>query len=78
MVNPLKLFVCEMLIDCVPTVARFSLVEAPGFIKVPGGVPANIACTHFKSDSSPSQKCLTAGALGNLGLDATQQLQGRL
>eukprot|EP00252_Welwitschia_mirabilis_P026549 TRINITY_DN8754_c0_g1_i1.p1 TRINITY_DN8754_c0_g1~~TRINITY_DN8754_c0_g1_i1.p1 ORF type:complete len:320 (-),score=13.56 TRINITY_DN8754_c0_g1_i1:169-1128(-) len=33
----------EMLIDFVPTVAEVSLAEAPGFVKAPGGAPANVA-----------------------------------
>ncbi|XP_008790605.2 fructokinase-1-like isoform X2 [Phoenix dactylifera] len=33
----------EMLIDFVPTVAGVSLAEAPGFLKAPGGAPANVA-----------------------------------
>lgn len=33
----------EMLIDFVPTVSGLSLAEAPGFIKAPGGAPANVA-----------------------------------
>ncbi|KAG6395510.1 hypothetical protein SASPL_146155 [Salvia splendens] len=33
----------EMLIDFVPTVSGLSLAEAPGFLKAPGGAPANVA-----------------------------------
>ena len=33
----------EMLIDFVPTVSEVSLAEAPGFLKAPGGAPANVA-----------------------------------
>ncbi|PSS34932.1 Fructokinase-4 like [Actinidia chinensis var. chinensis] len=33
----------EMLIDFVPTVSGVSLAEAPGFLKAPGGSPANVA-----------------------------------
>ncbi|XP_008788183.1 fructokinase-1-like [Phoenix dactylifera] len=33
----------EMLIDFVPTVAGVSLAEAPGFVKAPGGAPANVS-----------------------------------
>ncbi|KAB2062390.1 hypothetical protein ES319_A10G149100v1 [Gossypium barbadense] len=33
----------EMLIDFVPTVSGVSLAEAPGFLKAPGGAPANMA-----------------------------------
>ncbi|XP_057781566.1 fructokinase-2-like [Salvia miltiorrhiza] len=39
------LVVCfgEMLIDFVPTVSGVSLAEAPGFLKAPGGAPANVS-----------------------------------
>ena len=33
----------DMLIDFVTTVSGVSLAEAPGFLKVPGGAPANVA-----------------------------------
>ncbi|KAF6152177.1 hypothetical protein GIB67_019399 [Kingdonia uniflora] len=33
----------EMLIDFVPTVSGVALAEAPGFLKAPGGAPANVA-----------------------------------
>lgn len=33
----------EMLIDFVPTLSGVSLAEAPGFLKAPGGAPANVA-----------------------------------
>ena len=33
----------EMLIDFVTTLSGVSLPEAPGFLKVPGGAPANVA-----------------------------------
>ncbi|KAJ8615842.1 hypothetical protein MRB53_035214 [Persea americana] len=33
----------EMLIDFVPTMSGVSLAEAPGFLKAPGGAPANVA-----------------------------------
>ncbi|KAI9092554.1 hypothetical protein K1719_027682 [Acacia pycnantha] len=38
----------EMLIDFVPTASGVSLAEAPGFIKAPGGAPANVACAIAK------------------------------
>ena len=34
----------EMLIDFVPDVAGLSLAESGGFVKAPGGAPANVAC----------------------------------
>lgn len=33
----------EMLIDFVSTINGVSLIEAPAFIKAPGGAPANVA-----------------------------------
>lgn len=33
----------EMLIDFVPTTSGVSLADAPGFVKAPGGAPANVA-----------------------------------
>ncbi|XP_021903388.1 probable fructokinase-5 [Carica papaya] len=40
------LIVCfgEMLIDFVPDTAGISLAESTGFLKAPGGAPANVAC----------------------------------
>ncbi|XP_028796465.1 probable fructokinase-5 [Neltuma alba] len=38
----------EMLIDFVPTTSGVSLAESPGFIKAPGGAPANVACAIAK------------------------------
>ncbi|XP_017217547.1 fructokinase-2 [Daucus carota subsp. sativus] len=38
----------EMLIDFVPTVSGVSLAEAPGFLKAPGGAPANVAIAVTK------------------------------
>ncbi|KAG9152591.1 hypothetical protein Leryth_021924 [Lithospermum erythrorhizon] len=44
----------EMLIDFVPTESGVSLSEAPGFLKAPGGAPANvaIAVTRLGGDSA--------------------------
>ncbi|KAL8153591.1 hypothetical protein V2J09_011351 [Rumex salicifolius] len=44
-INNDSLIVCfgEMLIDFVPTVNGVSLAGAPGFVKAPGGAPANVA-----------------------------------
>ncbi|KAB5515860.1 hypothetical protein DKX38_026508 [Salix brachista] len=41
--KPLIVSFGEMLIDFVPTVSGVSLAEAPGFVKAPGGAPANVA-----------------------------------
>ncbi|KAH7681358.1 fructokinase protein [Dioscorea alata] len=38
----------EMLIDFVPDVTGVSLAESPGFIKAPGGAPANVAVAITK------------------------------
>ncbi|XP_062150405.1 probable fructokinase-5 [Alnus glutinosa] len=38
----------EMLIDFVPDTAGVSLAESTGFIKAPGGAPANVACAITK------------------------------
>ncbi|KAB5512428.1 hypothetical protein DKX38_029490 [Salix brachista] len=48
--NPTPLIVTfgEMLIDFVPDVAGVSLAESGGFIKAPGGAPANVACAISK------------------------------
>ncbi|KAM0940159.1 putative fructokinase [Dioscorea sansibarensis] len=42
----------EMLIDFVPDVAGVSLAESPGFIKAPGGAPANVAVAITKHGGS--------------------------
>ncbi|OVA15461.1 Carbohydrate kinase PfkB [Macleaya cordata] len=42
----------EMLIDFVPDVAGVSLAESTGFIKAPGGAPANVACAITKLGGS--------------------------
>ncbi|KAL0667182.1 hypothetical protein Bca4012_029886 [Brassica carinata] len=41
--KPLIVSFGEMLIDFVPTESGVSLAEAPGFLKAPGGAPANVA-----------------------------------
>ncbi|GKV35168.1 hypothetical protein SLEP1_g43472 [Rubroshorea leprosula] len=42
--SPLIVSFGEMLIDFVPDVAGVSLAESTGFLKAPGGAPANVAC----------------------------------
>ncbi|KAI3938555.1 hypothetical protein MKW98_016060 [Papaver atlanticum] len=42
----------EMLIDFVPDVAGVSLAESAGFVKAPGGAPANVACAITKLGGS--------------------------
>lgn len=42
----------EMLIDFVPDTAGVSLAESRGFIKAPGGAPANVACAITKLGGS--------------------------
>ncbi|KAF8405630.1 hypothetical protein HHK36_007706 [Tetracentron sinense] len=46
--NPLIVSFGEMLIDFVPDVAGVSLAESQGFVKAPGGAPANVACAITK------------------------------
>jgi fructokinase len=41
-----------MLIDFVPDVAGVSLAESGGFVKAPGGAPANVACAVSKLGGS--------------------------
>lgn len=53
----------ELLIDFVPTVTGVSLIEAPAFIKAPGGAPANVAVGLARLG-------LTAGFMGQVGDDA--------
>ncbi|KAI3459776.1 hypothetical protein Pfo_016439 [Paulownia fortunei] len=52
----------EMLIDFVPTVSGVSLAEAPGFLKAPGGAPANVAIAVARLGGS-------AAFVGKLGDD---------
>ncbi|KAL2241750.1 UNVERIFIED_CONTAM: putative fructokinase-5 [Sesamum indicum] len=49
-----SLIVCfgEMLIDFVPDTAGVSLAESHGFLKAPGGAPANVACAITKLSGS--------------------------
>ncbi|KAJ8759656.1 hypothetical protein K2173_009740 [Erythroxylum novogranatense] len=46
--SPLIVCFGEMLIDFVPDVAGVSLAESNGFLKAPGGAPANVACAITK------------------------------
>ncbi|GMI69245.1 Fructokinase 4, Fructokinase 5 [Hibiscus trionum] len=46
--SPLIVSFGEMLIDFVPDVAGVSLADSYGFIKAPGGAPANVACAIAK------------------------------
>ncbi|CAL9117317.1 unnamed protein product [Musa textilis] len=50
----------EMLIDFVPTVSGVSLAEAPGFLKAPGGAPANVAIAVARLGG----RCAFLGKLG--------------
>lgn len=50
----------ELLIDFVPTVSGVTLIEAPAFLKAPGGAPANVAAGLAKLG-------LRAGFLGQVG-----------
>ncbi len=53
----------ELLIDFVPTVSGVTLIEAPAFIKAPGGAPANVAV-------GLAQLGVSTGFLGQVGDDA--------
>ncbi|KAL7128107.1 hypothetical protein ABFS83_14G293800 [Erythranthe nasuta] len=57
----------EMLIDFVPTVSGVSLAEAPGFIKAPGGAPANVAIAVTRLGGN-------AAFVGKLGDDEFGQM----
>ncbi|KAA8544530.1 hypothetical protein F0562_022542 [Nyssa sinensis] len=46
--SPLIVCFGEMLIDFVPDTSGVSLAESMGFIKAPGGAPANVACAITK------------------------------
>ncbi|KAM0887150.1 hypothetical protein ACQ4PT_029234 [Festuca glaucescens] len=52
----------EMLIDFVPDVAGVSLAESGGFVKAPGGAPANVACAVSKLGGS-------SAFVGKFGVD---------
>ena len=52
----------ELLIDFVPTVTGVGLIEAPAFIKAPGGAPANVA-------AGLARLGVSAGCLGQVGDD---------
>ena len=52
----------ELLIDFVPTVTGVELIEAPAFIKAPGGAPANVA-------AGLARLGVSAGFLGQVGDD---------
>lgn len=52
----------ELLIDFVPTVSGVTLIEAPTFVKAPGGAPANVAVGLAKLGVS-------SGFLGKVGDD---------
>ena len=53
----------ELLIDFVPTVTGVTLIEAPAFIKAPGGAPANVAVSLARLGES-------VGFMGQVGDDA--------
>ncbi|KAJ7980690.1 Fructokinase [Quillaja saponaria] len=57
----------EMLIDLVPTVSGVSLAEAPGFLKAPGGAPANVAIAVARLGGK-------AAFIGKLGDDEFGQM----
>lgn len=60
---PEALCIGELLIDFVSTTPDVTLAEAPGFVKAPGGAPANVAVGLAKLG-------VDAGFIGKVGADA--------
>ena len=60
---PKALCIGELLIDFVSTIPDVTLAEAPGFVKAPGGAPANVAVGLAKLG-------MDAGFIGKVGVDA--------
>jgi fructokinase len=60
---PKALCIGELLIDFVSTTPDVTLAEAPGFVKAPGGAPANVAVGLTKLG-------IDAGFIGKVGADA--------
>ena len=60
---PKALCIGELLIDFVSTTLDVTLAEAPGFVKAPGGAPANVAVGLAKLG-------VDAGFIGKVGADA--------
>ena len=60
---PEALCIGELLIDFVSTTPDVTLAEAPGFVKAPGGAPANVAVGLAKLG-------MDAGFIGKVGADA--------
>ena len=52
----------ELLVEHVSTADNVSLVHSPGFIKAPGGAPANVAVALRRLG-------LRAGFVGKVGMD---------
>ena len=53
----------ELLIDFVPTISGVTLIEAPAFVKAPGGAPANVAVGLARLG-------VPSGFMGQIGDDA--------
>ena len=60
---PKAICIGELLIDFVSTTPDVALAEAPGFVKAPGGAPANVAVGLAKLG-------VDAGFIGKVGADA--------
>ena len=60
---PKAICIGELLIDFVSTAPDVALAEAPGFVKAPGGAPANVAVGLAKLG-------VDAGFIGKVGADA--------
>jgi len=61
--SPIAIAYGELLIDFVPTVTGVTLIEAPAFIKAPGGAPANVAVGLAKLG-------IASAFMGQVGEDA--------
>ncbi|XP_021903386.1 probable fructokinase-5 isoform X1 [Carica papaya] len=65
--SPLIVSFGEMLIDFVPDKAGLSLADSTGFLKAPGGAPANVACAISKLQGN-------SAFIGKLGDDEFGQM----
>ena len=62
---PKALCIGELLIDFVSTIPDVTLDEAPGFVKAPGGAPANVAVGLAKLG-------IDAGFIGKVGAESVR------
>lgn len=74
MATPLIVSFGEMLIDFVPDTSGVSLAESTGFLKAPGGAPANVACAISKLGGKSAfigKVCIFSYVLSRLNLGTT-------